>query len=132
MNIVATICFILALTGGTAVIAGVLWALFAHSLWGHPAGPPPGLSPEEVRAWYAEHEHNPQHPPMSWEDIRQALREHRWTEVWPVLLILAGMTLVLIFLPLGVLIGTDAWMSGLLGLIVGGVFLWRVQHVLRK
>ncbi len=132
MNILATVCFVLALLGGTGVIAGVLWALFAHSLWGHPAGPPPGLTPEEVRAWYAEHERGEHRAAMSWEDIRRALQEHRWVDVWPVLLILLGMTFVLIFLPLGVLIGTDAWMSGVLGLIVGGLFLWRVQRVLRR
>ncbi len=131
MNVLATLCFVLALFGGTAVVAGVLWALFAHSLWGHPAGPPPGLSREEVRAWYEEHDRKGADSPMSWADVRRAIHDHRWADVWPVLLILSGIALVFIFLPLGILLGTSARVSGLIGLIAGLAVLWRIQHVMR-
>ncbi len=124
MHALGIVFFALAVLGGTALIAGTLWMTFAHSLWGRVSGPPPGLSPEEARAWTVEHD--PQEGELlSWEMVRASVRAGRWREVWPALFVIGGAAAVFLFLPLGILLVTRAFWSGIIGLAVGILLLWR-------
>ncbi len=122
--------FALATLGGSGVIAGVLWIVFAQGIWGRMDGPPPDLSPEEARAWAQRRTAEPTPYTMSWGDVRLALATGRWRDVWPVILVGLGSVMVLIFLPLGVLLGTEQRVAGAVGLLLAGVVLWRVRRVL--
>ncbi len=130
MKVLAGIFFTIALFGGTAFVAGVLWMLFAHSLWGRPTGPPPGLSPEEARQWALERARAKRQDALNWADVRAAVAEGRWREVWPALFVVGGMVAVLLFLPLGILTGTRAFWTGLVGLAAGIVIVWRIYAAL--
>lgn len=131
MRVLAGIFFTMALLGGTAFVAGMLWMLFAHSLWGHPMGPPPGLSPEQAREWAATRARaEGEKVEMGWSEVRAAVASGRWREVWPALFVVGGAVAVLLFLPLAVLTGTRAFWSGLIGLVVGVVVVWRIYAAL--
>ncbi len=121
--------FALATLGGSGVIAGILWILFAQGVWGRVNGPPPDLSPAAARAW-AQRRHTTDVTPytMSWADVRTALREGRWRDVWPIILVALGGALVLIFLPLGVLLGTQQRLAGAAGLVLAVLILWRLRR----
>lgn len=124
MHALGIVFFALAVLGGTALIAGILWMTFAHSLWGRVSGPPPGLSPEEARAWAADRNASDEEPP-SWEMVRASVRAGRWQEVWPALFVIGGAAAVFLFLPLGILLATRAFWSGIIGLVIGIFLLWR-------
>ncbi len=124
MHALGIFFFVLAVLGGTALIAGILWMTFAHSLWGRINGPPETLSPEEARMWAITHGPDTK-APLSWEMVREALRAGRWREVWPALFVVGGGTAILIFLPLGILLATSAFWSGLAGLALGVFLVWR-------
>ena len=131
MHWMRTIFLALAYLGGAGFIAGTLWSLLAHGLWGHPAGPPPHLSPEEARAWTHEHPGGIGSPhAMRWEDIRVALREQRWAEVWPVALALLGGGLALVCVPASFLVTAKHWWKGALGLGIAVIILVRVYTAL--
>jgi len=119
MHALGIVFFALAVLGGTALIAGTLWMTFAHSLWGRVSGPPPGLSPEEARAWTVEHDAQ-EGDPFSWD----------WREVWPALFVIGGAAAVFLFLPLGILLATRAFWSGVIGLAIGILLLWRGYTIL--
>ena len=129
MNLVRKIFLVLAYLGGTGFVAGSLWALLAHGLWGRPAGPPSHLSPAEARAWTHEHPGGEGSPyAMGWPEIRVALREGRWEDVWPVALALVGGALVLLFLPASWLVDARHWWKGGIGLLVSVIILGRVYR----
>ncbi len=133
MSWIGKLFFALASLGGASVLAGVLWTLLAQGLWGRPAGPPPHLTPEEARAWTQAHPGGEGSPhAMGWSEVRQALREGDWSEVWPVVLTGGGLVLVLICLPLGVLLGTPEWWSGLIGLAMAIFILVRLYRALQE
>ncbi len=131
MATIAYAAFGLAALGGAAVVAGVLWTLFSQGVWGRVAGPPPGLSPEEARAW-AQERARAGSEGRSWQEVRAALTAGQWRDVWPVLLILGGMVGVLVFLPLGILLGTGERLSGAAGLALGLLILWRAYRALQE
>ena len=129
----ATLFFALASLGGAAVLAGILWMLFARSLWGHPVGPPPGAPPEEVRAWRERTSPGVEEPfVLNWVEVKTAVRAGHWRDVWPILFVLGGATAVLIFLPLGILTGTREVWTGAGGLVLGLIILWRGYAALTR
>ncbi len=126
MSVLASLFFALAVLGGTAVLAGILWVLFARSLWGHPVGPPPDAPPEEVRAWRERATSETEGPfTLNWSDVKRAVAAGQWSRVWPILFVVGGAVAVLIFLPLGILVGTRETWTGLGGLVVGLLLIWR-------
>ena len=126
MSVLAAICFALAVLGGTAVLAGVLWMVFAQTLWGHPVGPPLNASPEEARAWRARREESQMATyALNWPEVKARVAAGHWHEVWPILFVVGGVPVVLFFLPLGILVGTHERWVGLGGLVMGLVLIWR-------
>ncbi len=125
--------FILFVFASTATLVGLLWSLLAHGLWGHPAGPPSHLSPQEARQWTHAHpggrdsEHR-----MSWSQIRVAVREHRWKDVWPVLLIMWGIGASLLFLALATFFLSSKPWGGFIGLALALGYTLATRRALRR
>ncbi len=133
MGVLATIFFTLAALGGAAVLAGVLWMVFAQSLWGHPTGPPLDASPEDVQAWHSARGHPDADTYLvNWQQVKSLVAAGRWRDVWPILFVVGGIVAVLLFLPLGILMGTDEQWVGMGGLLVGLFLIWRGYMTLTR
>lgn len=109
----AQVSLALATLGGSGIIASLLWMALAHGVWGHIAGPPPGMDPKAARVWAWERAlGHPSPYRLRWGDVRRAAREGRWREIWPIGLMALGTGLVLTFLPAGLTLGTPrSWLA---------------------
>lgn len=133
MAVLIALCLALATVGGSSVVAGLLWAVFARAVWGHIAGPPPGLSPPAARTWaqeFARHRASPY--PLDWPTIRSSLRQGRWRDVWPLLCIAFGLFLIVAFLPAGVLLNTPLWWLAPAGPTAALALAWTLWRFARR
>ncbi len=131
MEGIGILFFVLFVFSSTATLVGLLWGLLAHGLWGHPAGPPPHLSPKEAREWTHLHpggvgsSHR-----MSGARMYVALREHRWREVWPLTLVLWGIGASLLFLSLSLLFLLRSPVNGFIGILFTALYIASARYIL--
>ncbi len=131
MGNISVLFLVLAVLSSAATLVGLLWMLFAYNLWGHPAGPPSHLSPEEARRWTHAHpggrgtDHR-----MSWAQMRRVLQQGNWREVWPLALLIGGIGATMAFLGLAVLLGSDKPWNGIIGLLMAAIYVMAVYRVM--